>query len=76
VLYDCEFGNDLEWVYEADWHEDNIRHLQHMWAQHAIRATMLKRMLDDLDQAKVETGEIYGQGSTVSCSGRLVCRRL
>lgn len=37
VLFDCDFGDDLEWVYEADWHEDNIRHLQQMWAQHAIR---------------------------------------
>nr|KAG5692069.1 hypothetical protein BaRGS_021501 [Batillaria attramentaria] len=55
VLFDCDFGDDLEWVYEADWHEDNIRHLQQMWAQHAIRATMLKRMLEELDQAKVET---------------------
>lgn len=55
MLFDCDFGDDLEWVYEADWHEDNIRHLQQMWAQHAIRATMLKRMLEELDQAKVET---------------------
>ena len=37
MLFDCDFGDDLEWVYEADWHEDNIRHLQQMWAQHAIR---------------------------------------
>ncbi|KAL8572427.1 hypothetical protein ACOMHN_000574 [Nucella lapillus] len=55
VLYDCDYADDLEWVYEADWHEDNIRHLQHMWAQHTVRATMLKRMLEELDQAKVET---------------------
>ncbi|KAK7093454.1 uncharacterized protein [Littorina saxatilis] len=55
VLFDSDFGDDLEWVYEADWHEDNIRHLQQMWAQHAIRATMLKRMLEELDHAKVET---------------------
>ncbi|XP_012946059.1 uncharacterized protein LOC101858380 [Aplysia californica] len=55
VLFDCDFGDDLEWVYEADWHEDNIRHLQQMWAQHSVRATMLKRMLKELDVAKVET---------------------
>ncbi|PVD36686.1 hypothetical protein C0Q70_03672 [Pomacea canaliculata] len=55
VLYDCDFGEELEWVFEADWHEDNIRHLQQLWAQHAIKATMLKKMLDDLDLAKVET---------------------
>lgn len=37
VLYDCDFGEELEWVFEADWHEDNIRHLQQLWAQHAIK---------------------------------------
>ena len=45
VLFDCDFGDDLEWVYEADWHEDNIRHLQQMWAQHAIRSVCLFNML-------------------------------
>ncbi|CAL1543678.1 unnamed protein product [Lymnaea stagnalis] len=55
VLFDCDFGDDLEWIYEADWHEDNIRHLQMMWAQHTVKATMIKRMLEELDVAKVET---------------------
>ncbi|KAJ8320174.1 hypothetical protein KUTeg_001761 [Tegillarca granosa] len=56
VLYDAEFGDDVvEWIYEADWHEENIRHLQQMWAQHSVRATMIKRMLEEMDQAKVET---------------------
>ncbi|RUS72416.1 hypothetical protein EGW08_019821, partial [Elysia chlorotica] len=54
-LFDCEYDEDLEWVYEADWHEENIRHFQQMWAQHTVKATMLKRMLDQLDVAKVET---------------------
>ncbi|XP_046362072.1 tRNA pseudouridine(38/39) synthase-like [Haliotis cracherodii] len=55
VLFDCDFGDDVEWVYEADWHEDNIRHLQQLWAQHAVKAAMIKGMLDQLDTAKVET---------------------
>uniref|UniRef100_A0A0B6ZLI0 tRNA pseudouridine synthase n=2 Tax=Arion vulgaris TaxID=1028688 RepID=A0A0B6ZLI0_9EUPU len=55
VLFDCEFGDDLEWIYEADWHEENIRHLQQMWAQYTIKSTVIKRMLEELDVAKVET---------------------
>ncbi|KAH9504417.1 tRNA pseudouridine synthase 3 [Bulinus truncatus] len=55
VLFDCDFGDNLEWIYEADWHEDNIRHLQQLWAQHTIKATMIKKMLEELDVAKVET---------------------
>ncbi|XP_063409480.1 uncharacterized protein LOC134692826 [Mytilus trossulus] len=54
-LFDCEFSDDIEWIYEADWHEENIRHLQQMWAQHAVRTAMLKRMLEAMDTAKVET---------------------
>ncbi|XP_055864792.1 uncharacterized protein LOC106070325 [Biomphalaria glabrata] len=55
VLFDCDFDDNLEWIYEADWHEENIRHLQQIWAQHTIRATMIQRMLEELDVAKVET---------------------
>ncbi|KAK3588349.1 hypothetical protein CHS0354_040106 [Potamilus streckersoni] len=55
VLFDADFGDDMEWIYEAEWHEDNIRHLQEQWAQHIIRATMIKRMLEELDYTKVET---------------------
>ncbi|KAL5015313.1 hypothetical protein ScPMuIL_009583 [Solemya velum] len=55
VLFDSQFGNDLEWIYEADWHEDNIRHLQQLWAQHAVKATILKSILDEMDTARVET---------------------
>ncbi|GFO26242.1 tRNA pseudouridine synthase [Plakobranchus ocellatus] len=55
VLFDCEYDDDLDWVYEADWHEDNIRHFQQIWAQHTVKSTMLKRMLGHLDVAKVET---------------------
>ncbi|GFR97712.1 tRNA pseudouridine synthase [Elysia marginata] len=58
-LFDCEYDEDLDWVYDADCHEENIRHFQQMWAQHTVRATMLKRMLDQLDIAKVETGMVY-----------------
>ena len=57
VLFDCEYNDELEWMYEADWHEDNIKHLQSMWAQHQVKATMIKKMLSDLDKAKVETGK-------------------
>ncbi|XP_061162846.1 uncharacterized protein LOC133172055 isoform X2 [Saccostrea echinata] len=54
-LFDAEFAADMEWIYEADWHEENIKHLQQIWAQHIIRASMIKRMLEEMDKAKVET---------------------
>ncbi|KAH3818492.1 hypothetical protein DPMN_120213 [Dreissena polymorpha] len=54
-LYDADFGDQFEWVYEADWQEDNIKCLQQLWAEHAIKAAMVKSMLNDLDRAKVET---------------------
>ncbi|XP_021366601.1 uncharacterized protein LOC110458937 isoform X4 [Mizuhopecten yessoensis] len=55
VLFDCEFADDVEWIYEADWHEENIRHLQQIWAHHTVRSTMIRRMLEEMDSAKVET---------------------
>lgn len=55
VLFDCEFSDDVEWIYEADWHEENIRHLQQIWAHHTVRSTMIRRMLEEMDCAKVET---------------------
>ncbi|XP_048751243.1 uncharacterized protein LOC125662947 isoform X2 [Ostrea edulis] len=54
-LFDAEFAADVEWIYEADWHEENIKHLQQVWAQHTIRASMIKKMLEEMDKAKVET---------------------
>ncbi|KAL4221474.1 tRNA pseudouridine synthase 3 [Mactra antiquata] len=54
-LFDAEFEDDLEWIYEADWHEHNIKTLQRLWAEHSIKAHMLKKMLESLDKAKVET---------------------
>lgn len=54
-LFDAEFAADVEWTYEADWHEENIKHLQQIWAQHIIRASMIRKMLEDMDKAKVET---------------------
>ncbi|KAK3087246.1 hypothetical protein FSP39_003526 [Pinctada imbricata] len=54
-LFEAEFTNDLEWIYEVDWHEENIKHLQQLWAQHAVKAQMLKSILDEMDKAKVET---------------------
>jgi len=32
-----------------------------MWAQHTVRSTMLRRMLEEMDCAKVETGSQYRQ---------------
>ncbi|XP_052820317.1 tRNA pseudouridine(38/39) synthase-like [Mya arenaria] len=36
-------------------HEDNLTSLQQLWAEHSIKATMVKSMLNDLEKAKVET---------------------
>ncbi|CAI9741177.1 pseudouridine(38 39) synthase-like [Octopus vulgaris] len=56
VLFDCHFSEeDLDWVIEADCHEENIRHFQKVWAQHAIKAAMVKQMLEGLNSHKVET---------------------
>ncbi|XP_052820862.1 tRNA pseudouridine(38/39) synthase-like [Mya arenaria] len=55
-LYDADFGGEFEWVYEAECHEDNLTSLQQLWAEHSIKATMVKSMLNDLEKAKVETG--------------------
>ncbi|XP_060594802.1 uncharacterized protein LOC132749124 isoform X2 [Ruditapes philippinarum] len=54
-LYDADFGDEFEWIHEAYWHEDNIKTLQQIWAEHTVQATMLRKMLEDLDKAKVET---------------------
>ncbi|XP_078335395.1 uncharacterized protein LOC111134441 isoform X4 [Crassostrea virginica] len=54
-LFDAEFAADVEWIYEADWHEENIKHLQQIWAQHIIRASMIRKMLEEMDKSKVET---------------------
>ncbi|XP_052820195.1 uncharacterized protein LOC128246025 [Mya arenaria] len=54
-LYDADFGGEFEWIYEAECHEDNLTSLQQLWAEHSVKATMVKSMLNDLEKAKVET---------------------
>ena len=56
VLCDCHFSEeDLDWVIEADCREENIRHFQKIWPQHAIKAAIVKQMLEGLNSHKVET---------------------
>lgn len=56
VLYDCAFAN-LRWLYDRDVQTFNVTHLQQLWAQHAVKAQVLRHMLRGLDAAPVAAGE-------------------
>jgi tRNA pseudouridine38/39 synthase len=50
VLFDCVYDNDsdIRWQHDAESDADVVRTLQSMWTQHSVRATMIRRMLDEL----------------------------
>lgn len=49
ILFDCAYDNDdIQWQYDADSDSDTVRSMQTAWAQHSIRAAMLRRMLSEL----------------------------
>ena len=60
VLYECEF-EDVDWIYEEELLCDNISQLQTMWTQSAVRTTMLRRMLGDLEKRKKDGSAICSQ---------------
>lgn len=49
ILFDCAYDNDdIQWLYDSDSDSDTVRSMQTAWAQHSIRAAMLRRMLSEL----------------------------
>ena len=49
VLFDCAYeDDDTEWQHDADSDGDTVRSMQAAWAQHSVRAAMLRRMLSEL----------------------------
>jgi len=56
VLFDCEFEN-VDWIYSDVDHTDNIKHLQGLWTNQAVRTSMLKRMLENLEGIPVEKSD-------------------
>lgn len=50
VLFDCEY-EDVNWIYEEGFHLENILHFQKMWCEQTVKSTMLKRMLDYLENS-------------------------
>ncbi|NXX74425.1 PUS3 synthase, partial [Urocolius indicus] len=59
VLYDCEFEN-LRWIYDREVQEFNVRLLQQLWAEHAVKSHMLRDMLRGLEAAPVAAGKGLG----------------
>ncbi|NWH68432.1 PUS3 synthase, partial [Geococcyx californianus] len=55
VLHDCEFEN-LQWLYDREVQEFNVRHLQQLWANHAVKTQVLRNMLQGLDEAPMSAG--------------------
>ncbi|CAH1772759.1 unnamed protein product [Owenia fusiformis] len=51
-LYECQY-EDVTWHYDHISHGDTLKHLQNLWATHAIKTTMIKNMLDDLAKVPV-----------------------
>ncbi|XP_033642150.1 tRNA pseudouridine(38/39) synthase-like [Asterias rubens] len=65
VLYDCAYRG-IHWIYEQGDQKHNISRLQSMWAHNVVRTATLKRMLDGLQSAPVQTlkTESSGQDQT------------
>ncbi|XP_033097758.1 tRNA pseudouridine(38/39) synthase-like isoform X2 [Anneissia japonica] len=60
VLYDCSY-DDIQWVYDKDNHQHNIRKFQQIWTELVMRGTIVKRMLDGMDNASFQLNENDGQ---------------
>ena len=52
VLYDCVF-EDIPWVYEPAVLQSVYKHLQHLWSVHGIRATMLRDLINLVNDVPV-----------------------
>ncbi len=48
VLFDCQY-NDVEWICDQSALRLTISHLQKHWSSFQIRATMIKSMLNNLE---------------------------
>ena len=57
VLYDSCFDEFEELRWQTDEDDDIVRTLQSLWAQSAVRQTVIYRMLTDLTQDKTKTRE-------------------
>lgn len=64
VLFDCAYDNDdIEWRHDADSDADIVRSMQAVWAQHCVRAAMLRRMLSELGSSVRHQTECLVPGS-------------
>ncbi|UJR15746.1 hypothetical protein I4U23_002681 [Adineta vaga] len=57
VLFDCQF-NDVEWICDQTALRITIGHLQRHWSSFQIRATMIKTMLNNLENQIVDQQQI------------------
>lgn len=52
VLFNCDF-DDISWQYDKEAHLATISHLQEVWSSHAIRADIVKQMLESLEKQQI-----------------------
>jgi tRNA pseudouridine38/39 synthase len=66
VLFDCQFDS-IEWIYDQSALRLTICHLQRHWSSFQIRATMIKSMLNNLENEIIDKEQlpILGQLSLI-----------
>ena len=57
VLFDCQFNN-IDWIYDQSSLRLTICHLQRHWSSYQIRATMIKSMLNNLENEIIDKQQI------------------
>eukprot|EP00124_Ichthyophonus_hoferi_P004408 Ihof_evm2s480 gene=Ihof_evmTU2s480 len=53
-LYECGYEG-VNWISMPDSHQRLVAHLESQWEHHALKAAMVRRMLDGLDEVPVTT---------------------
>ena len=49
-LFQCDFEEDLEWVFDEEAIQMTIRQLQDLWTEHSIKTIMFKQAIDNLNE--------------------------
>jgi tRNA pseudouridine38/39 synthase len=49
VLFDCQYDNNVEWIYDHTEIEKVIKKFQDVWLNHQTQATIIKEMINNLE---------------------------
>ena len=55
-LFQCDYDDQLEWNYNQEALSVSVRQIQDLWAEHAIKSTMFKEVIDTIHDKALQSG--------------------